>query len=361
MNEQVRELQRQVHYFRKRTQGEYSALYTFDDILGSSPLLRSTLEFAKRLSSLDTDILLVGESGTGKELFAHSIHNHGNPERPFVKVNCPAIPPELAESELFGYEKGAFSGALSTGKPGKFELADNGTIFLDEISSLPLSIQSKLLRVIQEREIEKLGGVRPKKITFRLIAATNADLRKLVEEGKFREDLYYRISKAVVQLPPLRERKEDIPLYVNHVLERLRKSIKAQIEISTEAMDLLMAYSWPGNVRQLMNSVEQAAFKAIVPSLDIVIVKPEHLPSEVREVKDVFYSSKRVIGKRMRTNYYGKLQFKTEIRKKEVELLMRALRKASGKKEEAARLLGMPRSTFYEKLRRYKIADKRGL
>ena len=194
---------------------------------------------------------------------AHSIHSSAHRHRPFVKVNCPTIPFELAESELFGYNKGAFSGALSSGKAGKFEAANNGTIFLDEISSMPLSIQAKLLRVLQEREIERLGSTKTEQLHFKLVAATNVDLRTLVREGKFREDLYYRISKAVVHIPPLRERPEDIPVLAAHFLDKINQSFRTSVSpASGGIIDMLMAYPWPGNVRELINVLEQAVLRA---------------------------------------------------------------------------------------------------
>ena len=242
INNELESLRTKIRYFKEKEHSEHRATYGFHDILGVSPLIRNSVEIAKKIALINTDVLILGESGTGKELFAHSTHNFHNADKKFVKVNCPAIPFELAESELFGYEKGAFSGAVSTGKPGKFEMAHNGTIFLDEISSLPLSIQPKLLRVLQEKEIERLGSTKTKKISFKFIATTNVDLKKLVEEKKFREDLYYRIAKTLIYLPPLRERIEDIPMYLNHFLEKINLSFKTDIEIITDdAMDIF----WP--------------------------------------------------------------------------------------------------------------------
>ena len=204
----------------RRERQHHRALYTFDKILGRSENIRECIQLARKAALTRADVLIHGESGTGKELFAHAIHNYRDPEAPFVSVNSPAIPFELAESELFGYKKGAFSGALSGGKPGKFELANNGTLFLDEISSLPLSIQAKLLRVLEEREVQPLGDTRTRKVNFHLICATNVDLKKLVEEGKFRHDLYYRIAKITVRIDPLRKRKEDIPILAHPSPER---------------------------------------------------------------------------------------------------------------------------------------------
>jgi transcriptional regulator with PAS, ATPase and Fis domain len=348
VNTEVSRLKKEIHYFKEKEQSEYSPKYTFDSILGESLSLRDTIDFAKKISVVDTDVLILGESGTGKELFAHSIHSFAYKNKPFVKVNCPAIPFDLAESELFGYAKGAFSGALSSGKPGKFEMANYGTVFLDEISSLPLSIQAKLLRVLQEREIERLGGTKTEKISFKLVAATNIDLRNLVREGKFREDLYYRISKAIVRLPPLRERKGDIPIYVTHFLNKISQSFKARTKIvSEEVSDLFLAYPWPGNVRELINTLEQAILK----SWDREEIVKEDLPSELMSHYEEFAGKLEVnimAAKKSRV-------FQKEIEEKEKELIITAIRDAKGNKRKAALLLSMPRSTFYERIKKYDI------
>ncbi len=250
LNREINRLKKQLVYFKEKARDKYDAIHQFEDILGTSALITSAVETAKKVSLINSDALIQGESGTGKELFAHSIHNFTGSDRPFVNVNCPAIPFDLAESELFGYEKGAFSGALTSGKIGKFEAANEGTIFLDEISSLPLTVQPKLLRVLQEREVERLGSTKAKKISFRLLAATNKDLRVLVREGKFRDDLYYRVAKAVIHVPPLRQRREDIPIYAHHFLKKLEATFQTEIERITEkAMNALVRYEWPGNVR----------------------------------------------------------------------------------------------------------------
>lgn len=350
INKEVIILKNEIDYLKQREQNEYSARYTFQDILGNSSLIRDTIDFAKKISLVDTDVLLVGESGTGKELFAHSIHSLTFGKKPFVKVNCPAIPFDLAESELFGYEKGAFSGASSSGKPGKFEMANNGTIFLDEISSLSLSIQAKLLRVLQEREIERLGSTKTEKIRFKLIAATNIDLRSLVKEGKFREDLYYRISKAVINVPPLRDRREDIPLYISHFMEKINQSFKTNIKsLSTRAMSVLTSYSWPGNVRELINILDQAMLKGW--STDQILY--EHLPLEM-------VSSKPNRPEALLNNdYTANIRpegFKEEIGAKEKQLIIDAIKNTNGNRRKAAVLLGMPRSTLYAKIKRYRIA-----
>ena len=297
------------------------------------------LRSQRKLLFLMTDVLIVGESGTGKELFAHSIHSLVHPDKPFIKINCPAIPFELAEAQLFGYEKGAFTGAATVGKPGAFETAEGGMVFLDEISSLPLSIQAKLLRVLQEREVTRLGSSKTKKINFRSIAATNVDLRRLVKEGKFRHDLYYRVAKATVTIPPLRERREDIPFYLNSFLEMINRSFKTNIRgFSREAFQALIQYDWPGNVRELINVLEQVAIRAITDE-EISI---EALPEDVRLLKIG------LVGKDINTsNAVGIKQHMTRV---ERDAIISALKETGGNRQKAAQLLKMPRLTLYKKL-----------
>ncbi len=255
------------------------AKYFFKDIVGDSSESNNIKSLAKKSANTNSNVLIVGESGTGKELYAHSIHNASNRRLgPFIKINCGAIPAELLESELFGYEDGAFTGAKKGGKKGKFELANGGTIFLDEIGDMPMCMQVKLLRVIQEREVEKVGSNILKKIDVRIIAATNKNLEKLVEKNKFREDLYYRLNVIRINVPSLRERKEDILLIsdflVKKVSDRLGICIKG---ISKEGKEYLCNYNWPGNIRELENVIERSA--NLLDS-DFVI-KPKHLPKEI--------------------------------------------------------------------------------
>jgi transcriptional regulator with PAS, ATPase and Fis domain len=245
---------------------------------------------------------------------------------------------------LFGYEKGAFTGALSAGKPGKFEIAHNGTVFLDEIASLPLSVQAKLLRVLQEREIERLGSTRPRKVNFRIIAATNTDLKGLVKEGKFRDDLYYRLAKVIFHISPLRERKEDIPHYIMHFLDKINLSFGTRIEkVSPQAMDALFNYSWPGNVRELINVLEQAVLRAWKEGT----ILEGHLPQEIKT-----YAADEPVKKERGIHREGE-RFKGAMEEREKEMLLSALERTQGSKAKAARLLGMPRSTIYEKIKRY--------
>ena len=231
------------------------ARHFFPEIIGESLAIRGLLSLIMKVAPTDSTVLILGESGTGKELVATSLfENSQRKDRPFVKLNCAAIPAELLESELFGHEKGAFTGATSF-KPGKFDMADGGTIFLDEIGDMPLNLQAKILRVLQEKEFYRVGGSRTIRVDVRFIASTNKNLEKMVQEGTFREDLFYRLNVFTVRTPPLRERKEDIPTLVDHFLKRMPKPI----EISSVALQMLMAFAWPGNIRELKNTIESAA------------------------------------------------------------------------------------------------------
>ncbi|EAX47947.1 putative PAS/PAC sensor protein [Thermosinus carboxydivorans Nor1] len=228
------------------------------DIIFRSRAIAAVVELATKVADVDSTVLITGESGTGKELFAKLIHRHGRGDnRPFIKINCGAIPETLLESELFGYDGGAFTGAKREGKPGLFELADGGTLFLDEIGEMPPVLQVKLLRVIQEKAVIRVGGVKQKSVNVRIIAATNRDLAHMVQQGTFREDLYYRLMVVPLHIPPLRERKEDIPLLVKHFLDKFNKKFGFNKVILPDVIDRLTEYSWPGNVRQLENIIER--------------------------------------------------------------------------------------------------------
>ena len=235
------------------------AYFTFDDILGDSPVLKESIKLAQKVADFDTRVIIEGESGTGKEMFAQSIHNAGRHSRgPFVAIDCGAIPRELIESEMFGYEDGAFTGAKRGGAKGKFEIANNGTLFLDEIENLPLEMQSKLLRALQEKTIVRVGGTKPIPVNVQIIAATNVNLVEEIRKKNFREDLFYRLDIIHITIPPLRERKEDIPLLVGNFIERQRTKVNSIVKaINPQTLDHLIGYSWPGNVRQLNNVIER--------------------------------------------------------------------------------------------------------
>ena len=242
-----------------RTSDQYSYERRFQQIIGDSPALEAVLEQVERVATTGSTVLIQGETGTGKELIAEAIHNISSRcGRPFVRLNCAAIPLDLLESELFGHEKGAFTGAIAQ-KIGRFELADKGTLFLDEVGDIPPTLQPKLLRVLQEQEFERLGSGRTHQVDVRLVAATNRDLTEMVSRGEFRNDLYYRLNVFPILLPPLRDRREDIPALVKHFVELLGRRMGREIEhIPTETMSALSSYDWPGNIRELQNLIERA-------------------------------------------------------------------------------------------------------
>ncbi|MGC8884136.1 MAG: sigma-54-dependent transcriptional regulator [Bryobacteraceae bacterium] len=326
----VKKLQRENLILRKKLQRRYQ----FHDIISKSPRMLEVLELARDVSSLRSTVLICGESGTGKELVARAIHFSGNrAQKPFIAVSCAALAETLLESELFGYEKGAFTGAAERRK-GKFELADGGTIFLDEIGDIGSKLQADLLRVLQERSFYRVGGSEEVQVDVRVIAATHQDLRALVDEGKFREDLYYRLNVIEIHLPPLRERREDIPLLAGHFAERISHELgKPAEEIAEDAMRVLMDYSWPGNVRELENAIERA----------IVSCRGRTLTAE-----DFAF---------LRNNGAARVQIPDNLTLAEMEKLMieATLRRTGGNVKEAAASLGIDRSTLYEKLKRYGI------
>ncbi|MGB9610092.1 MAG: sigma-54-dependent transcriptional regulator [Bryobacteraceae bacterium] len=326
----VKKLQRENLILRKKLQRRYQ----FHDIISKSPRMLEVLELARDVSSLRSTVLICGESGTGKELVARAIHFSGNrAQKPFIAVSCAALAETLLESELFGYEKGAFTGAAERRK-GKFELADGGTIFLDEIGDIGPKLQADLLRVLQERSFYRVGGSEEVQVDVRVIAATHQDLRALVDEGKFREDLYYRLNVIEIHLPPLRERREDIPLLAGHFAERISHELgKPAEEIAEDAMRVLMDYSWPGNVRELENAIERA----------IVSCRGRTLTAE-----DFAF---------LRNNGAARVQIPDNLTLAEMEKLMieATLRRTGGNVKEAAASLGIDRSTLYEKLKRYGI------
>ncbi len=312
------------------------------EIIGESKAIKEAISLLKKVALLDTTVLLIGESGTGKELFARKIHVESKRRGPFVPVNCAAIPRELLENELFGSEKGAFTGAVAR-KIGKFEVANGGTLFLDEISELDFDLQAKLLRAIEFKEIERLGGIRPIKVEVRIIVATNKDLKKLLDEGKFREDLYYRISTFPIYLPPLRERKEDILILADYFLEKFKKAFnKKDLYFSEEVKKFFLEYSWPGNVRELENAIERASILADKEiSLDSF-----QFPLREERMKD-FLSLPKDISLKEATQ--------TFTRKIERYLIEDVLKETKGDKKKAAKILKISRKTLYKKLKELKI------
>ncbi len=321
--------------------------YQFKNIVASSARMQEVLAIVARVAPTNATVLLGGESGVGKDLIARAIHqNSRRASGPFIKLNSTAIPDTLFESELFGFERGAFTGALSS-KPGKFELADKGTLFLDEIGDVPAPIQVKLLRVLQEREFERLGGTKTLKVDVRLLAATNRDLRAALEQGTFREDLYYRLNVVPIDIPPLREHKEDIPNLVNHFLARFARENEREITgITPAALDVLMSYHWPGNVRQLENSVERAVALSSGTILD---------------VRDIHLDGTAARAAAIPTANTGGLPFLPEgttLEQWEDEMIREALRRANGNKSQAARLLGLSRNALRYRLGKLGVPDE---
>ncbi|WP_170075053.1 sigma-54 dependent transcriptional regulator PrdR [Paraclostridium dentum] len=313
---------------------------SFDNILGRSYKLERAKEVAKRVSNTNSSIFIFGESGTGKEVFARAIHDYSERKGPFIPVNCSAIPSELFESEFFGYEAGSFTGANKKGKMGIFELAKHGTVFLDEIADLPLSMQAKLLRVLQEKEVRRIGGEKTIKIDARIISATNKNLQNLVGEGKFREDLYYRLNVVEIDLPPLRERKEDILLLVNKFIKEIcEENNREPLKISKEAMDILQRYTWKGNIRELKNTIENI----VVLSTGDIIDKDD-IPVYIVE------SSQHIS-----VDEEYPLDLNKAISKLEVKTIKVALSMTNGNKAKAAKILNIPRTTLYYKIEQYDI------
>ncbi|KZN95573.1 sigma-54-dependent Fis family transcriptional regulator [Aeribacillus pallidus] len=318
---------------------------TFDQIIGNSECLQKVKRIGRRAAKVASTVLITGESGTGKELFAKAIHyNSVYANGPFISVNCSAIPEHLLESELFGYEDGAFTGAKKGGKPGKFEQANKGTIFLDEIGDMPLSMQAKILRVLQERNVERVGGTHSISLDIRVIAATNANLQELVKQGKFRADLFYRLNIIPIHLPPLRERKEDIPKLISYSLEQL--SIKNGVtpkQFHQGTIKKMMEYDWPGNVRELLNTVEM-----LLVLCESEVITPHDLPEK-------FFESSNVQKIESHTHVLKEVPMKDMMEQHEYELIIQTLAECNGNKAKAARKLGIHRSTLYEKLKKYQL------
>jgi DNA-binding NtrC family response regulator len=315
--------------------------YRFGGIVGKSRPMARLFQLLETVAPTNSTILITGETGTGKEVVARAIH-HNSPRRQqrFVALNCSAIPETLLEAELFGHVRGAFTGAVGN-RQGRMEQAHRGTLFLDEVGTMSAALQMKLLRVLQEREFERVGDSHTIKVDVRVIAATNSDLGRMVSDGQFREDLYYRLNVIPVQLPPLRERKEDIPLLVQHFLERFATGRPA-ITVSQEAMRRLMSYSWPGNVRQLENAIERAvAFSGARPQIDV-----GDLPLEVQQVEEPALAWPVTLPEEG-------LDLDAFIASIEHQLIQRSLERTGGNKGQAARLLNLKRTTLVEKLKRH--------
>ena len=341
MANRLNELQSELEYYKEELRKTFGGKYSLENIVSSSEKMKQLKITAAKVAKGSSTVLILGESGTGKELFAHAIHNASTRQNgPFIKVNCAAIPENLLESELFGYEDGAFTGTKKGGKAGKFELANGGSIFLDEIGDMTMVLQVKLLRVLQEREIERLGGTKTSNVDIRVIAATNRDLEQLVKEGSFRYDLYYRLNIISLNIPPLRERYEDIPLLCNVLLQKINSTINSSVSgISPAVMKLFTEYRWPGNVRELENVLERAV--NLIDDEEFIIL--EHLPPTLKK------------------SYKAKEELSSDIysirENAERQAICKALEAMDGNKSKAAQLLGLHRSGFYKRLKKYNIVD----
>jgi len=334
-------LEEKIEFYEKELESLRSSKYTINNIVGSSQEIVELKKLALKAARTNAPVLLMGESGTGKELFAHAIH-HASQRRPypFVRLNCAAIPKDLLEAELFGYEPGAFTGAGIKGKPGKFELAHRGTIFLDEISDLPLEMQPKLLRVLEEKETERLGGTHPTKCDFRLIVATHENLEKCTDQERFRKDLYYRLNVIPIQIPPLRERKEDIPIIAMHLIGMLNNDLGTNAtKISPEVLRIFENYNWPGNVRELNNVLERVLY-----SIDSDTIFVHHLP--------IFLQTMREGPTKLQPTFLKRLREEMER-----EALLHAIHVSNDNKNKAAKLLGIHRTGLYKKMKKLNISS----
>ena len=318
--------------------------YKFENIIGDHEKMQKVFEIIEKVADTDSTILILGESGTGKELIAKAIHyNSYRRERPFVPVNCAAIPSELLESELFGHEKGAFTNAIRT-RIGRFELANGGTVFLDEIGDMNPLLQSKLLRVLQEKQFERVGGIKTIKTDIRIIAATHQDLKQAVQQKKFREDLYYRLNVIPIRVPPLRERKSDIPLLAHYFLDHFNRSKKKKIRaIEDGAMEGLIGYEWPGNVRELENTIER-----VIILMDHDVITPPDLPEK-------FHSVPQPEPPQILEIPEEGISLDTAVNEFERNLILQALMKTGWVKNKAARLLNLNRTTLIEKIKRQNL------
>lgn len=339
--ENFKKMKTELEFYKNELSKHLSAKYSFNHIVGISKELEWVKDLGRKVAMSTTTVLLKGESGTGKELFAHAIHNESHRKfGPFIKVNCAAIPETLFESELFGYREGAFTGAQKKGKKGKFALADKGTIFLDEISELPLTMQVKLLRVLQEKEIEPVGSEASEAVDVRIIAASNQDLETLVKSGLFRHDLYYRLNVVMLEIPPLRSRRDDIPLLIQFHLRQLEKETGIPVEgVEPDVAEILKQYDWPGNVRELRNVLEQALYVKSGTT-----ISRQDIPGAL------------VKGIGAMPSTAAPCNLKSIIHQAEEEAIRSAIREEKGDKRAAAARLGISKSSLYAKASLYDTA-----
>jgi len=334
----------------------------FEQIVGSSAALKHVLQLVETVAASDSTVLLLGDTGTGKELIARAIHDRSRrKERTFVKLNCAAIPTGLLESELFGHEKGAFTGAISQ-KVGRMELADQGTLFLDEVGDIPTEIQPKLLRALQEREFERLGSTHTRRVNVRLIAATNRNLEKMIADREFRSDLFYRLNVFPIRIPPLRDRREDIPLLVSHFVQKFAKQMQKKIEsIPAAAMKGLAAWEWPGNIRELENFIERAVILTRGKSLEAPLSELRKPGTDTRPSPGVQPAQEdiaRIVKESISAALNGKKDFSDEYSQKQREEIVRALTEAKGRvggADGAAARMSINRTTLISRMKKFGI------
>jgi transcriptional regulator with PAS, ATPase and Fis domain len=340
--DRIESLETKIDYYKDALKTVFGGRYSFNSFIGKSEAVQRAKESGRQAAKSDASVLITGESGTGKELFAHAIHRASRRSRQnFVRVNCASIPSELIESELFGYDPGTFTGARKQGKAGKFELAHNGTIFLDEIGDMPLTLQVKLMRVLQEREIERLGSNNPKSINFRVISATNRNLRRMLERKDFRLDLYYRLNVFHIHLPALREIREDIPAIFYHFLNELcADKARNTPDVSDEAIETILSYNWPGNVRELRNVIERALIVCKADRIDI-----EDLPIENARSTRLLTQPLGAVG-----------SLKQLMEHTEKQAILQSLQQTGNNRVEAAKRLGIHRTGLYQKMKKYGIS-----
>lgn len=344
MNTHIKSLVSELDFYRRALDKELTgAHYHMSDLIGHSPLIKAVNDRIKKVAGGDVSVLIRGESGTGKEPYAHALHLLSERSQgPFIKINCAAIPENLLESELFGYAEGAFTGAKRGGKQGKFQLADKGTLFLDEIGDMPLAMQAKLLRVLQDREVEAVGSNRLVKIDVRLVTATHQPLEKLIEQGKFREDLYYRINVVSVEVPPLRDRGEDIPALAKHFLTKLaNRTGRRAPKLTESALTRMLEYAWPGNVRELENAIESAFYLSQGNKISLQSL-PKALTAGI-EVTEIHTEQ-------------GTLKERLAVAEKEI--LLEDLDACQGNRQQAAEMLGIGKTTIYDKIARYQLSSE---
>ena len=335
-------LEKRINGYKGEIERLQETKYSFDSIITQNPKMEYLKKIGRKAAESNSTVLITGESGTGKEMFAHSIHKASYRKyESFLPINCAAIPRELLESELFGYEQGAFTGAKKGGKPGKFELANGGTIFLDEIGSMPLEMQAKLLRVLEDKEVERVGGTDKISLDIRIIAATNENLDEEIKNGRFREDLFYRLNVISIDIPPLRYRREDIPLLAESIFKKLLKELRLRdIILSKEDVEILSKYNWPGNVRELRNVLERA-----LNLCSEGVIYPKHISEHIIE------KTKYCIIKK------EPLTLKDRIQETEIKAIRAAIVASGGNKTLAAKKLGIHRTALYKKIEKYKLMD----